>query len=105
MNVLALLLAASLVGCSAPATNAVVGIVVAVDGEGLGEVRGFTLRTDTGNLIAFEVGAVALNDGAFPPDHLREHMAAASPVLVAFRTEDGRHIAIRLEDAPVSTSP
>lgn len=99
-----MLLAASLVACAGSATDAVVGIVVAVDGEGLGQVRGFTLRTDTGNVIAFEVGAVALNDGAFPRDHLREHMAAASPVLVAFRTEDGRRVAVRLEDAP-SVSP
>jgi len=105
MRRLAALVASALIACTAGPTDAVVGIVVDVDGEGLGQVHAFTVRAETGTLVRFEVGSVALNEGAFPPDHLREHMATASPVLVAFRTENGRHIAVRLEDAPVSSSP
>lgn len=89
----------AVVGCSAPASSAV-GIVTQVEGEGLGQVRAFTLRTATGDSIRFEVGAVALGDGMFPPDHLREHMAAAEAIVVAYRTEDGRLIATSLTDAP-----
>ena len=89
----------AVVGCAAQASMAT-GIVTGVEGGGLGEVRAFTLRTAAGDSLRFEVGAVALDDGAFPPDHLREHMAAAEAIVVTYRTEDGRLVATKLVDAP-----
>ena len=76
----------------------VVGVIVAVDSAGLTNVRGFTLRAngDTDMLFALD----QLENGAeFPPGHLVEHQAAASPIRVWYRTEGGVNHAIRLEDA------
>ena len=76
------------------------GVVIAVDQASLSDVRGFTLRTKTGETLTFEVGAVSLAGGGFPANHLREHMATVSPVLVDYTDQDGQRIAIRLTDAP-----
>ena len=88
----------ALVGCVGPASIAV-GIVTEVEGASLGKVRAFTLRTATGDSLRFEVGAVALGEGAFPPDHLREHMALNQALAVAYREENGERVAYRLADA------
>ena len=78
-------------------TVAVVGVVVEVDSGGLTDVRGFTLRTTDGQLLAF--GLADLQNGAeFPPGHLAEHQLTASPVRVWYRDGDPPQ-AIRLEDA------
>jgi hypothetical protein len=75
-----------------------VGVIVAVDAEGLGSVRGFTLRQTGGELIVFDLRELE-NGAAFPPGHLAEHQATAEPVRVWFRDDDGTLLAIRLEDA------
>jgi hypothetical protein len=75
------------------------GQVVKLDTEGLTKVRGFTLRTNAGQVLAFRLGV--LDNGAqFPPSHLAEHMATGSPVRVTFRVEDGVPVVYRVEDAP-----
>ena len=76
------------------------GVVVAVDGSSLTDVRGFTLRTTDGRTVEFGLGAVE-NGAQFPPAHLREHQATATPIVVTYREEAGRRLAIRLEDAAV----
>lgn len=82
-----------------PATTSVTGVIVAVDSQGLGDVRAFTLRTAGGELIDFELRA--LESGTeFPPGHLAEHQATADPVRVWYRDEGGVHLAVRIEDAP-----
>jgi hypothetical protein len=82
-----------------PGTTAVTGVIVAVDSLGLGDVRGFTLRREGGELIDFDLRA--LESGTeFPPGHLAEHQATAEPVRVWYRDEAGVRLAIRLEDAP-----
>ncbi len=80
-------------------TDAVVGVVVAVDSGGLTDVRGFTLRTTDGRLLTF--GLAELQNGVeFPPGHLAEHQLTASPVRVWYLLGGDPPQAIRLEDAP-----
>ena len=82
-----------------PETGEVVGVVVAVDSQGLGLVRSFTLRLPGGEQEVFSLRALQ-NGTAFPPGHLAEHQATAAPVLVTYRVEGTERLAIRLEDAP-----
>jgi hypothetical protein len=82
-----------------PGTTAAIGVIVAVEAEGLGDVRGFTLREAGGELVRFDLRALA-NGAQFPPGHLAEHQATADPVRVWYRVEASDRLAIRLEDAP-----
>jgi len=75
------------------------GIVTSVDSAGLSEVKGFTLRTVAGDDLTFVLGTLE-NGSEFPPGRLAEHMAAADPILVYFRPENGALVVYRLEDAP-----
>ena len=76
------------------------GAVIAVDQASLTDVRSFTLRTDAGEILTFRVGDVSLAGGGFPANHLREHMATVSPVVVDYTDQDGERVAVRLTDAP-----
>jgi hypothetical protein len=81
-----------------PGAQAVVGVIVGVESEGLDKVGGFDLRTTDQGTITFVLGD--LDNGAeFPPGHLVEHQATAQPVRVWYRTEGGERVAVRLEDA------
>ena len=82
-----------------PGTTAVVGVIVAVDSQGLADVRGFTLRGAGGELQDFDLRDYE-SGTEFPPGHLAEHQATATPVRVWYREESGIRLAIRLEDAP-----
>ena len=82
-----------------PAPQTVAGFVTAVESTSLTEVQNFTLRTTDGEELTFRVGAVELDGGAFPANHLRQHMALAQGVAVAFRMEGGERVAFRLVDA------
>ena len=81
-----------------PGTIEAVGVIVAVDAAGLGDVRGFTLRQVGGAQIEFDLRAIE-NGAQFPPGHLAEHQATAEPVRVWYRLEGNDRLAIRLEDA------
>jgi hypothetical protein len=76
----------------------VAGNVTSIDSTGLTEVKGFTLRTVGGEDLAFVIGTLE-NGDEFPPGHLAEHMAAAAPIYVYFRVENGVLVVYRLEDA------
>jgi hypothetical protein len=80
------------------------GVVIAVDSTSLTEVRGFTIRTPDGRTVAFRLGPLE-NGAEFPPGHLGEHMATATPVLVTYRDESGALVVVRLEDAVASPAP
>lgn len=97
----ALLVAISLgvVGCETGTATAR-GVVVAVDAPTATDVRGFTLRTDEGELLGFRVGRLEVVGDAFPAAHLREHLRSLAPIIVVYRVEDGARVAIRLADAP-----
>ncbi len=88
-----------LMACQATGSTAA-GIVVDVEGTTVTEIQAFTLRTEAGQDMRFELGRLELVDGAFPASHLREHMALATAVVVAYRTEGQRLVAFRLSDAP-----
>lgn len=100
----ALLVVVAFVALSAPAAagEAETGIVVDVDARGLTDVRAFTLRTADGRTVDFRIGILE-NGTEFPPSHLAEHRATATPVIVRYRLEDGERVAFRIEDAPVSS--
>jgi hypothetical protein len=82
---------------SALPTSPVSGIVVKVDALSLTDVRGFTLRTPDGRELAFTIGVLE-NGTVFPPAHLSEHLATASPVKVTFHVEGERLVVTRIED-------
>ena len=69
-----------------------------VDSAGLGQVKGFTLRTNAADTIVFTFGTLE-NADEFPPGHLKEHQTTAAPILVFFRVEGDRLIVYRIEDA------
>ena len=95
---LVLLLAIALAACG-PSPQTVAGFVVDVKSTSLTQVDSFTLRTQEGQEIAFRVGPLELDGGAFPAGHLREHMALNQAVAVAYRMENGERVAYRLVDA------
>ncbi len=76
----------------------IAGVVISVDSQGLDKVHGFKLRAIGGEELTFVIGTLE-NGDEFPPGHLAEHMAAAAPVLVYFRVENGELVVYRLEDA------
>ena len=80
-----------------PGAQSMVGVVVGVDSAGLAHVRGFTLRTDAGESVAFVIGDLQ-NGAEFPPGHLVEHQATAQRVRVWYRPEGATKVAVRLED-------
>ena len=78
--------------------QSVAGVIVAVDSAGLDKVSGFTLRTNAGESLTFDLRALE-NGAQFAPGHLVEHQATGQPVRVWYRTANGIRLATRLEDA------
>jgi hypothetical protein len=76
----------------------IAGLIGSIDSTGLDQVHGFTLRASNGQTFTFVIGVLE-NGAEFPPGHLAEHLAAADPILVFFRVEDGKLVVYRLEDA------
>jgi hypothetical protein len=81
-----------------PPVSPVSGVVTAVDAASLTDIRGFAIRTDDGQTIAFVLGPLE-NAAEFPPGHLKEHQATSEPVRVYFREQGLDLVAYRLEDA------
>lgn len=77
----------------------VTGVIVDVDSAGLSDVRGFTLRTDDGELLVLSLERLE-NGAEFPPGHFSEHQATAEPVRVLYNSRGGVLFALRVEDAP-----
>lgn len=77
------------------------GVVVAVEAEGLTDIRGFSLRTGDGRTIDFRVGRLE-NAAEFPPAHLSVHLADAFPVRVTYEMDGAQRVAVRLEDGAAS---
>lgn len=96
--VVAFALALPLLACG-PAPETAAGFVVDMKSVSLTQVDSFTLRTPEGTELAFRIGAIELDGGAFPAGHLREHMALNQAVAVAYRVENGERVAYRLVDA------
>ena len=86
-------------GCS-EALQTTSGIVISVDSPSAGVVDGFVLRTSDGRTITFSTRATQFDRQGFPPQHLREHQALATPVQVTYRPANGANEVVKLEDAP-----
>ena len=82
-----------------PRTSDVTGVVVGVDSASLTNVRGFTLRTDSGETVAFRIGALDLRPPGFNAQHLVSHVATGLPIVVTYATENGDRVAQRMVDA------
>jgi hypothetical protein len=81
-----------------PLVSPVTGVLTHIEAEALSKVTAFTLRTADGRETRFQVGILD-NGDQFPPGHLAEHMANASPVKVWFRDDgSGNLVVYRLED-------
>lgn len=89
-------------GCIQPTpelpSSPVVGVVVAVDSAGLGQVSGFSLRVDGGWAFKLALGPLE-NAAEFSPSHLAEHLASSEPIRAFYRLEGGAPVVYRLEDA------
>jgi len=87
--------------CSTPTMppSPVEGVVVAVDSAGLGQVKGFSLRTPDRVTLTLVMGALE-NAAEFSPSHLAEHQVSSEPVRVSYRVENGVLVVYRLEDVP-----
>jgi len=79
-------------------TQSVEGVIVSVDSAGLTDVMGFDLLTSDGETVTFSLQFLE-NGATFPPGHLVEHQASASPVRVWYRSVGAVFFAIALEDA------
>ena len=77
------------------------GIVIAVDSQGLGNVKGFRLRTADGRVLTFDLSEDR-NAAQFPPGHLTEHLATAAPVRVWYAGSGDQLKALWLEDRPAT---
>jgi hypothetical protein len=90
-----------LVGCAAPQTQSVRGVLLDVVSPSIQQVDSFTLRADDGRELSF-VTAPNFNQGAshaMTPGHMRQHMALADPVTVTYREESGKLVALSATDA------
>lgn len=99
LGAIAFVVAASL---ARPTDRTEVGVVISVDAASLTEVHGFTIRTPDGRTVEFRVGALE-NGTEFPPGHLAEHAATATPIRVTYRDEGSGRVAVRLDDAVVAS--
>ncbi|MEO7117659.1 MAG: hypothetical protein ABIZ34_01670 [Candidatus Limnocylindrales bacterium] len=100
----ALLVSTATIGCSGGGATRVEGLVITVVGDSPVSVDSFTLRSSDGKTYEFRFDpSVDFTQSDFPPNHLREHQAVATPVRVTYRTEgsgtSATYFATRLEDA------
>jgi hypothetical protein len=95
--VLALALA---VACGDGGGPSATGVIVDVRAASLTELEAFTLRSNDGDLLTFELAPDAERDTveALIPGHLRTHALAGDQVEIFYREEGGRLLAVRLED-------
>jgi hypothetical protein len=63
-------------------------------------VDGFVLRANDGSTITFSTRTTQFDRAGFPPQHLREHLALATPIQVTYRAANGVYEVVKLEDAP-----
>jgi hypothetical protein len=90
-----------LAGCATPQTQTVRGVLLDVVSPSIQQVDSFTLRAEDGRELAF-VTAPNFNQGAthvMTPGHMRQHMALADPVIVTYREDNGKLVAVSATDA------
>jgi hypothetical protein len=92
--------AAVLVGACSSSQLTATGVVIQVTGTSPSAISSFLLHTADNQVLTFMVGPVTFDQKSFPPEHLREHQALASPVVVTYEVQDGKNVALKLADAP-----
>ena len=88
-------------GSDGGGTKTATGVVFEVQSSSLTQLDGFTLHTDDGKTLEFEIapGADQLNpQNGFVPSHLREHALTATKVTIDYREDGSQLLAIRIED-------
>ncbi len=79
-----------------PRPLVVTGVVVAVDGRGLGNVQAFVVKDGDRR---YRVHVARGADYGFPLGHLNAHRATGEPVTVELEQRDGRLYALSIADA------
>jgi hypothetical protein len=74
------------------------GVIIDVQAASPAEIESFTLRSNDGETLVFQVAPDALADlrEGFIPSHLRSHAALGEQVELFYREEGGKLLAIRL---------
>jgi hypothetical protein len=77
------------------------GILLDVVSPNIQQVNSFTLRTEDGRELSFVTSPDFNHDVShvMTPGHMRQHMALADPVLVTYREESGKLVALSATDA------
>ena len=75
-------------------------MVISADGPDASSVDAFTLRTNDGQVMVFDVGTLDLSGGGLPAPHLREHLVSGVPITVYYSADNGANLASRYIDAP-----
>lgn len=80
--------------------QSVQGVILQVEASSLTIVDSFTLRSNEGEVLVFEIAPDAARDPreGFVAGHLRSHAVLAQQVAISYREEDGRLLAERMED-------
>jgi len=81
-----------------PAPLSAVGLVINTTGPDAATVDTFTLRTNDGRTLDFDVGILDLSNGGLPAPHLRTHQVSGTPTLVYYVVQDGKNVAIKYYD-------
>jgi len=97
--------AVMLVGACSSSQLTATGVVIQVTGTSPSAITSFLLHTADNQVLTFVVGPVTFDQKSFPPEHLREHQALASPVIVTYQVQDGKNVAVKLADAPNVPGP
>ena len=85
----------ALAGCApAPTTGTVRGLLTDVQPASITLLREVELRADDGRALRFAIEG----DTGITPGHAREHMVNAEPVTITFRSEQGKLVALRIDD-------
>ena len=78
----------------APTTGTVRGLLTDVQAASLMLLREVELRAEDGRTLRF----VIEGDTGITPGHAREHMVNAEPVTITYRSEQGKLVALRIDD-------
>ena len=70
------------------------GLLTDVQAASLTTLREVELRADDGRTLRFAVEG----DTGITPGHAREHMVNAEPVTITYRAEQGKLVALRIDD-------
>ncbi len=78
--------------------RSVEGVIIDVQAASAAEIESFTLRSNDGETLVFQVAPDAVADlrEGFIPSHLRSHAAIGEQVQILYREEGGKLLALRL---------